>query len=124
VGLDRRGHGRVGLEAPSGLLPVREAFVVGALLLGVGARGQGGTRAPAESYFAEWADEEGFHSPWRVCDELGRRFVERRFEWVPYLCSDLGEGVSESDERAAIEAGTINATGFRYVGIRRALAEP
>jgi hypothetical protein len=86
--------------------------------------GRAGTRAPAESYFAEWADEEGFHSPWRVCDELGRRFVERRFEWVPYLCSDLGEGVSESDERAAIEAGTINATGFRYVGIRRALAEP
>ena len=70
----------MGLEAPSGLLPVREAFVVGALLLGVGARGQGGTRAPAEPYFAEWADEEGFHSPWGVCDELGRRFVERRFE--------------------------------------------
>ena len=93
--------------------------------MGVGAWGQGGTRAPAESYFAEWADEEGFHSPWRMCNELGRRFVERLFEWVPYLYSDdLGEGVSESDERAAIEAGTINATGFRYVGIRRALAEP
>ena len=39
--------------------------------------GRGGIRAPAESYFAEWADEEGFHSPWRMCDELGRRFVER-----------------------------------------------
>ena len=37
--------------------------------------GRGGIRAPAESYFAEWADEEGFHSPWRMCDELGRRFV-------------------------------------------------
>jgi hypothetical protein len=90
----------VRLGAPSGLLPVREAFVVGALLLGVGAWGQGGTRAPAETYFAEWADEEGFHSPWRMCNELGRRFVERLFEWVPYLYSDdLGEGVSESDER-------------------------
>ena len=86
--------------------------------------GRGETRAPAESYFAEWADEEGFHSPRRMRDELGRRFVERLFEWVPYLYSDLGEGVSESDERPAIEAGTINATGFRYVGIRRALAEP
>ena len=49
-------------------------------------------------------------------DELGRRFVERHFEWVPYLYPDLGDDVSEADESAAIEAGTINATRFRYVG--------
>jgi ubiquinone/menaquinone biosynthesis C-methylase UbiE len=78
------------------------------------------TRAPAESYFAEWASEEGFHSSRRIRDELGRRFVERLFEWVPYLYPDLREDVSESDESAAIEAGTINATGFRYVGTRLA----
>jgi SAM-dependent methyltransferase len=87
-------------------------------------RGRGGTRPPTEPYFAEWADEEGFHSSRRMRDELGRRFVERLFEWVPYLYPDLGEGVSESDESAAIDVGTINATGFRYVGIRRALIEP
>jgi SAM-dependent methyltransferase len=86
--------------------------------------GRGETRAPAESYFAEWAAEEGFHSSRRMRDELGRRFEERHFEWVPYLYSDLGEDVSESDENAAIEAGTINATGFRYVGTGRALAQP
>jgi hypothetical protein len=56
--------------------------------------------------------------------ELERHFVERLFEWVPYLYPDLGEGVPESEESAAIESGTINATGFRYVGTRRALAEP
>ena len=78
------------------------------------------TRAPAESYFAEWASEEGFHSSRRIRDELGRHFVERLFEWVPYLYPDLREDVSESDESAAIEAGTINATGFRYVGTRPA----
>jgi SAM-dependent methyltransferase len=78
------------------------------------------TRAHAESYFAEWASEEGFHSSRRIRDELGRRFVERLFEWVPYLYPDLREDVSESDESAAIEAGTINATGFRYVGTRPA----
>jgi SAM-dependent methyltransferase len=78
------------------------------------------TRAPAESYFAEWASEEGFHSSRRIRDELGRRFVERLFEWVPYLYPDLREDVSESDESAAIEAGTINATGFCYVGTRPA----
>jgi SAM-dependent methyltransferase len=82
--------------------------------------GRGETRVRAESYFAEWASEEGFHSSLLIRDELGRRFVERFFEWVPYLYSDLREDVSEADESAAIEAGTINATGFRYVGTRLA----
>jgi hypothetical protein len=81
------------------------------------ARGsKGETWAPAESYFVEWASNEGLHSSRQMRDELGRRFVERHFERVPYLYPDLGEDVSEADESAAIEAGTINATGFRYVG--------
>jgi SAM-dependent methyltransferase len=62
-----------------------------------------------------WA-EEGFHDSRRMRSELRRRFAERRFEWVPYLYADLADGVSEADERAAIEAGTIDAIGFRYVG--------
>jgi SAM-dependent methyltransferase len=82
--------------------------------------GRGETRVRAESYFAEWASEEGFHSSLLIRDELGRRFVERFFEWVPYLYSDLREYVSEADESAAIEAGTIHSTGFRYVGTRLA----
>ncbi len=51
--------------------------------------------------------------------ELGRRFDERLFEWVPYLYPDLDEGTSEVVESAAIEAGTINATRFLYVGAAR-----
>jgi SAM-dependent methyltransferase len=78
--------------------------------------GRGGDRARAQSYFAEWAGEEGFHSSRRMRDELGSRFVKRFFEWVPYLYPDLGEDTVEADESAAIEARTINATGFRYVG--------
>jgi SAM-dependent methyltransferase len=70
----------------------------------------------AEAYFSRWASEEGFHSSQRILDELGRRFVERLFQWVPYLYPDLDEDTSEADESAAIEAGAINATGFRYVG--------
>jgi len=35
---------------------------------------------------------------------------------VPHLYPDLADEVSEANEVAAIEAGTINATGFRYVG--------
>ena len=79
-------------------------------------RGGRGNRARAESYFAEWAAEEGLHSSRRIRDELGRRFVGRLFEWVPYLYPDLGEDTVEADESAAIEARAINATGFRYVG--------
>ena len=86
------------------------------------ARGcQGESWASAKSYFVEWASKEGFHSSRQMRDELGRRFVERHFEWVPYLYPDLGENVSEADESAAIEAGSINATGFRYVGTSRDL---
>jgi SAM-dependent methyltransferase len=70
---------------------------------------------------AEWA-ERGLHASGRMRDELGRRFAERHFEWVPYLYPDLGGDVSEAEELAAIEAGAINATAFRYVGTKRASA--
>ena len=73
---------------------------------------------------AEWAAERGFHGYRRMRDELGCRFAEVHFEWVPYLYPDLGEEVSEADEMAAIEAGAINAIGFRYVGTKRATALP
>jgi SAM-dependent methyltransferase len=85
--------------------------------------GQGGNQARAESYFAEWASKEGFHSSRQIRDELGRRFVERFFEWVPYLYPDLGEDTVEEDESAAIEARAINATGFRYFGATAPEAE-
>jgi SAM-dependent methyltransferase len=78
--------------------------------------GPGGSRAPAEAHFAGWASKQGFHSSRRMRGELGHRFVEHLFEWAPYLYSDLDDNTSEADERAAIAAGTINATGFRYVG--------
>src|SRR5829696_2485689 len=99
----------MGHEAPPGLL------MAAGLLPGMGAwkwRSPG----PAETYFARWVSEEGFHGSRRMRNELGRRFVERLFEWVPYLYPDLDDDASEADEGAAIEAGTINATGFRYVG--------
>jgi SAM-dependent methyltransferase len=78
--------------------------------------GQGGIWVPAEAHFAEWAREEGFHSSRQMRGELGRRFIERLFAWVPYLYPDLDDDTLEADQSAAIEAGAINATGFRYVG--------
>lgn len=69
-----------------------------------------------EAHFAGWAGEEGLHDSQRVRAELQRHFVERHFEWVPYLYPDLADGVSEADESVAIEVEAINATAFRYVG--------
>jgi len=93
-----------------------------------GARGDEGEshdhRDHAEAHFARWAGKEALHDSRQVRAELERRFAERHFEWVPYLYPDLADGVSEADESAVIESGTINATGFRYVGIRRASTEP
>jgi SAM-dependent methyltransferase len=81
------------------------------------ARGdQGGIRVPAEAHFAGWAREEGLHNSRQMRGELGRRFIERQYAWVPYLYPDLDDDTSEAEEGAAIEAGAINATGFRYVG--------
>ena len=68
------------------------------------------------AHSAGWA-EQGFHDSGRIRAELESRFVGRLFARVPYLYPDLDEATSEADERAAIEAGAINATGFRYVGV-------
>ena len=76
----------------------------------------GGKHAPAtfeDCLHAEHADIHGYADMRR---ELNRRFPERSFAWVPYLHEELGEVVSEKLERALIEAGAIQATGFRYVG--------
>ena len=66
-------------------------------------------------------------------EEIGRRFEEVSFAWGPYLYPDLDDGTTEADEPAAIGAGEISATSFRYVGavapglpgvVERMLAEP
>jgi hypothetical protein len=45
-----------------------------------------------------------------------RRFTERFFAWMPYLYGELAGAVTELEESALIDAGVIQATGFRYVG--------
>ncbi|TMA24928.1 MAG: hypothetical protein E6J87_23410 [Deltaproteobacteria bacterium] len=49
-------------------------------------------------------------------EELGRRFAERHFEWVPYLYDYRLDDALEPLERSLIDRGAIEATGFRYVG--------
>jgi SAM-dependent methyltransferase len=74
-----------------------------------------------EQCLDEWvADHAGLHGSAVMRRELDRRFEERLFVWTPYLNRELGDAVDERAERALIEAGAIQATGFRYVGERQA----
>jgi hypothetical protein len=50
--------------------------------------------------------------------ELDRRFAERLFAWGPYLHEEL-ETVEPAEEMRLIDAGEIEATGFRFIGERR-----
>jgi SAM-dependent methyltransferase len=83
----------------------------------------GGHEDHTGAHFAGWT-EQGFHSSGRMRAELESRFVGRLFAWVPYLYPDLDEATSEAAERAAIDAGAINATGFRYVGVLEPEGDP
>jgi SAM-dependent methyltransferase len=65
---------------------------------------------------AHWREgHAGLHTYTALREGLDRRFVQRFFAWVPYLYWELGNAVEE-EERALIEAGEIQATGFYYVG--------
>jgi SAM-dependent methyltransferase len=69
---------------------------------------------------AEWeADHHDLHGYAAMREELDRHFTERFFAWMPYLYGEL-TNVEEVQERALIEAGAIQAMGFRYVGEQRA----
>jgi SAM-dependent methyltransferase len=84
--------------------PIRDRFLVGEPLR-------------ARDDIRRWAGEEGFHSSTEMLRELRGRFTEVFFSWSPYLYPDL-DSVTESQERAAIGSGTIQAIGVRFVGER------
>ena len=54
----------------------------------------------------------------RRCAQSSTDASRRFFVWTPYLNRELGDAIDERAERALIEAGAIQATGFRYVGER------
>jgi SAM-dependent methyltransferase len=70
-----------------------------------------------ELCLADWErDHAGLHTYTAMRRELDGRFRERFFAWTPYLYGELPAAVDEDEEGALIEAGEIQATGFRYVG--------
>jgi SAM-dependent methyltransferase len=78
-------------------------------------------RAPSslQACLAEWeADHAGLHGYAAMWRELDLRFTERWFAWTPSLYLELGEALKQ-EERRLIECGSIQATGFQYVGVQR-----
>jgi SAM-dependent methyltransferase len=61
-------------------------------------------------------DQADIHTYAAMRAELDRRFRERLFAWGPYLYAELGTAAPREVEQALIDEGTIQATGFRYVG--------
>jgi SAM-dependent methyltransferase len=73
------------------------------------------SRLPWPDYLRSWADEEGLHTGQRILAGLDARFRRRLCEPGPYFFADLAD-TTEADEQAAIDAGTIQAGGIRFVG--------
>lgn len=70
-----------------------------------------------DAYCGSWAEREGLHAGQDVVGELDARFDRQLLAYGPYFFADLAD-VSESDERAAIAAGEIQANRIDYVGRR------
>lgn len=77
---------------------------------------------PWSDQFRSWVEEEGLHPPGTLLRALDDHFDRRHFETGPYFFPHLAN-VSEEDERAAIESGTIRAGRIDYVGAVRTEGE-
>lgn len=69
-------------------------------------------------YCRSWAQAEGMHSGQDILRELQARFATEELGYGPYFFPDLRD-TSEAEERAAIDAGQIQATRIDYHGHRR-----
>jgi SAM-dependent methyltransferase len=67
----------------------------------------------------DWHDEhEGLHGHETLRTGFDRRFRERFLVWRPYLHRYPGVRADQKSEQAMIDAGEVDALGFRYVGTR------
>jgi SAM-dependent methyltransferase len=72
-----------------------------------------------ERCLRDWPeDHRGLHTAATMRAALGSHFRQREFAWTPYLYGELGPAVTREQEQRLIDAGTIAATGFSYVGDR------
>lgn len=69
----------------------------------------------------EWREHHpGLHPHDVLLRELRARYDERVLEWLPYLARWLGGPASLPLEQALIDAGAIQAIGYRWAGVRLA----
>ena len=85
------------------------------------AAGHGDAPASHAELRREWeAEHLGLHGFAALREALSAQFDEREFEWTPHLHRKLVGGVAtEVLEQALIDAGAIQALGFRYAGVVR-----
>jgi hypothetical protein len=70
-----------------------------------------------DHYLRDWATEERLHPGETILRGLETRFTREHAADAPYLFADLAD-TSETEERAAIDAGQIRAIGIRYTATR------
>lgn len=74
---------------------------------------------PWDVYYQRWAEQqEHCHTGGEILQELAERFETRTCTVGPYFYDDLLDA-DVSAEQAAIDAGTIQATGILYAGTAR-----
>ena len=84
------------------------------------AAGQGEAPASLEALRDEWAAEHvGLHGFEALRSEVDARFEERAFVRTPFFHRLLGGVATEVLEQALIDAGAIQALGFRFAGNAR-----
>jgi SAM-dependent methyltransferase len=74
--------------------------------------------ATVEECLDHWHDDHhDLHTSTAIRAALDGHFTERHFAWTPYLHDELATATTEEQEQSAIDAGTIRAMGFSYVGL-------
>lgn len=84
------------------------------------AAGHGEAPASHDELRREWETEHlGLHGFAALREGIDARFEERAFAWTPFLHRLVGGVATEVLEQALIDAGAIQALGFRYAGVVR-----
>jgi SAM-dependent methyltransferase len=82
--------------------------------------GHGESPASLDAFREEWrAEHLGLHGFETLRDAVAKSFEERAFAATPFLYRLLGGVATEVLEQALIDAGAIQALGFRYAGVAR-----
>jgi len=78
-----------------------------------------GASKSVQQCLRDWDQEHaGLHGFESLRMAFDRRFREHSFGWGPYLYRYPGVRAARESEEALIDAGVVNALGFRYVGTR------